>query len=294
LNRESAIESLAATSPHERLKAARFFARGGQSEDLLLLRKARRVEVVSYVQASLDRAIARLSNMAPSSTPDPAGEFDVPEDVKRQLRSQAVDWVAGLLLHEVASPIGLVKRSASREINDFDASRTKRHLENLERIFESIEQLKGATATPKPERFDLAETIAEIVNVEPNSTGIEISLVGPKPMVILSDPTLVRLVVRNGFQNAIEAASLSIPTHPAPVVINWGETDVDYWVSVLDRGPGIVGSTEAAFGIGKTTKSGHSGFGLAISRQAIETLGGTVTLEPAVQGGALYQARWER
>ena len=63
---------------------------------------------------------------------------------------------------------------------------------------------------------------------------------------------------------------------------------------MLDKGPGIVGPTESAFDIGKSTKQGHCGFGLAIARQAIETLGGTVSLQPVVGGGALYEARWER
>ena len=41
------------------------------------------------------------------------------------------------------------------------------------------------------------------------------------------------------------------------IVITWGETDVDYWVAVLDRGAGSDRSqSESAFGIGKTTKKG--------------------------------------
>ena len=76
--------------------------------------------------------------------------------------------------------------------------------------------------------------------------------------------------------------------------MTWGMTDIDYWVAVLDRGPGIVGPAESTFGIGETTKKGHSGFGLAIAKQAIETLGGACTLQPAAEGGARFEIRWER
>lgn len=293
---EEALHVLGAGPTHERLKAARLLARNAQAGDLAALRRARQIETVSYVKTTLDRAINRLCNLPLTIAPDPADEFDVPEQLKRQIKSQAVEWIAGLLLHEIASSIGLVKRSASREVLDYNNSRTKRHLDNIERVFEAIEQLKGAAAVPRPERFDLAELLGDIVNAEAAASGraSEISLVGQKPMMITSDPALVRLVVSNGVRNALEAVELTDHRESHPIVMTWGETDVDYWVSVLDRGVGIVGPTESAFEIGKSTKQGHSGFGLAIARQGIETLGGTVALESGADGGARYVARWER
>ena len=45
-------------------------------------------------------------------------------------------------------------------------------------------------------------------------------------------------------------------SEPHQIVVTWGETDIDYWTAVLDRGPGVVGPVESAFGIGKTTKRG--------------------------------------
>jgi signal transduction histidine kinase len=108
------------------------------------------------------------------------------------------------------------------------------------------------------------------------------------------DPALVRLGISNGVRNAVEAVGEGLSDEPHPIVVAWGETDVDYWVAVIDRGPGIVGLLESAFEIGKTTKKGHSGFELAIARQAVETLGGTSILQPAAGGGAHYEIRWER
>lgn len=295
MTREGAITLLSSGSTHERLKASRFLTRYAQATDLDALRRARQTEVVSYVKASLDCAIARISNLPAAITRDPGDEVDVPDDLKRQIRSQAVEWIAGLLLHEIASPIGLAKRAASREIPDYLQSRTRRHLESIDRTFEAIEQLKGAAAAPKPEQFDLSELLSEIVNAEvPDGQALDVSLVGPKPMIVTSDPALVRLAICNGVRNALEAVAATAPSEVHPIVITWGETDVDYWVAILDRGVGIVGPPEAAFEIGKSTKKDHRGFGLAIARQAIETLGGTVVLAPAAQGGARYEARWER
>lgn len=290
MTREEALDAIKTGSTHGRLKAARALLRNAVGSDLRELKRALGIETVSYVKSTLERAIARLENLPRAAPPDGEDDIRIPEDIRRQAESRATKWIAGLLLHEVGAPIGLVKLTASREIPNYEVSRTRMHLENLERIFEAIEQLKGATAAPKPERFDLAELIAAIAN-ELDEGLTSTSLLGPKPFLITSDPVLLRLVIVNGLRNAAEAAS---DIEADPVVVAWGQTDIDYWVSILDKGPGIVGPSEAAFGIGKTTKKGHSGFGLAVARQAIETLGGTVTLEPAAQGGAKYEARWER
>ena len=113
-------------------------------------------------------------------------------------------------------------------------------------------------------------------------------------MLITSDPRLLQLAICNGVRNAIEAVIESGSNDPHAVVVTWGETDVDYWITIIDRGPGVVGPIGPAFDIGKTTKQGHSGFGLAIARQAMETLSGHVTLQPAVSGGTHYVLRWAR
>ena len=211
-----------------------------------------------------------------------------------QIRTEVTEDVTGQLLHEIASPIDLVASASAREIPDYEASRTKKHVDSLKRIFEAIEQLKGTTAIPSPNEFDLAELLAEIEAEVGGSGAVEVSLHGAKPMLITSDFSLLRLAVSNGIRNAVEAVADAQGNEPHPIIVIWGETDVDYWVAVLDCGPGLVGPAESAFGIGKTTKRGHSGFGLTIARQAIETLGGACTLQPAAEGGARFEVRWER
>lgn len=186
--------------------------------------------------------------------------------------------------------------SAKREIKDeWEASATRRHLETIRRVFDAVEMLKNAAGVPRPQQFDLANMLQEFIEAEVPTALPWISPLGPKPFVITSDPGLVRMVVGNGIRNAVEAIEgTEAAPHEHAIVINWGETDADYWVSVLDGGPGIPGPIESAFEIGKSTKKRHSGFGLAIARQAIDTLTGNVTLEPAREGGAVYTARWKR
>lgn len=294
MTQEEALHGLSSDSAHERLKAARFFARNSDLSDLQLLRNALKAENVSYVRTGLELAIKRASNSATPSAAETTEEFEIPLDVRARIRNEVTEEVAGQILHEIASPVGLIASAAAREIPDFEHSKIKRYVENLQRVFEAIEQLKGAASVPKPDEFDLAALLAEIVSEEVGDKDVEVSLHGAKPMLITSDQALVRLAVSNGIRNAIEAVVSPLLQEPHAIVVIWGETDVDYWVAVLDRGPGLVGPAESAFGIGKTTKKGHSGFGLTIARQAVETLGGTCTLQPAMEGGARFEIRWER
>lgn len=294
MTREEALESLSSSSAHVRLKGARFLARNSDPSDLRLLQDALRAETVSYVRQSLVRAMTRASRAAMSVTSGVLEEIETPIDIRIRIRTEATKEVAGQLLHEIASPVGLIASAAGREIPNYEESRTKRHVESLKRIFGAIEQLKSATAVPNPIEFDLAELIAELEAEAAGTSAADVSLHGPKPMLITSDPALLRLAVSNGLRNAVEAVANAQGDEPHSIIVSWGETDVDYWVAVLDRGPGLVGPMEAAFGIGKTTKNGHSGFGLAIARQAIETLDGACTLQPATEGGARFEVRWER
>lgn len=295
MGREDALASLTSPSAHVRGRAARALGQAGAPADLAAVRKALRREDVSYVRYAMEDTLRKLSDRV-APVDDDADDDGVPAEVRQQIYGRAVEWVTGSLLHEIASPVGLAIRSAKREIGEgWEASATRRHLETIRRVFDAIEMLKDAAGVPRPQELDLAALLQDFVDGEVADASGWISPIGPKPFLLKGDPGLIRMAVGNGVRNAVESvASVDRPAGEHAVVINWGATDVDYWVSVLDRGAGISGPAEAAFAVGRTTKQRHSGFGLAIARQAIETLAGTVTLEPARDGGAVYTARWRR
>jgi signal transduction histidine kinase len=296
MTREGALVQLTADSAHERLKAARLLARNGEPSDIQNLRKALQVETVSYVRTSLNLAIKRLTaSGSQAKNENFVEEYLIPPDLRRQIKNEVTEELARQLLHEISSPVGLIAISAEREIDDFEHSKTKNHIDNLRRVFDAIEQLKIASAVPKPTEFDLALLLSSIVEAEAGQRLVDVvSLYGVKPFLINSDPALVSLAASNGIRNAVDAIVSLEGTQPHQIIVSWGDTDIDYWVVVLDRGIGIVGPVEAAFEIGKTTKPGHSGFGLAIARQSIETLGGSCSLQPAAEGGTYFEIRWER
>ena len=295
MTRKEALKQLTADSAHDRLKAARFLIRNCMPEDASGLRRVLQHETVSYVRTSLKLALTRIENAGQDLTSCHIEENeDLPDpDLLVQIKNQITEQITGQILHEVASPVGLLAASATREIPNFNSSKTKVHIENLQRVLEAIEQLKVASATPKPREFDLSGLLLDIVTNTEGSQQVDVSLHGTKPFIITSDEALLSFALSNGIRNAIEAVMERTSDEPHPVIITWGETDIDYWVVVIDRGDGIDGPVESAFGIGKTTKHGHSGFGLTIAKKAIETLGGSCILQPAVGGGAHFEIRWE-
>lgn len=294
MDRAEALQQLRSTSPHERLKAAQFFAKHFTQTDLPNLHAARNRESVAYVKRRLDAAIERAEGSTGDTQRSGATvEPEVPEILRTEIRAKAVEWVSGTLLHELEPIIGQLRTAATREVPQFEDSRVKAHLDQLERVFLGIYCLREATATPRIEEFDLAFLIKDIIAQE----GAEkiVSPQGQQPFVISSDPRLLTLAICNGLRNAVEAVeSVLEETGGHPIVITWGITDVDYWIAILDQGPGIVGLAEGAFNIGTTTKRGHIGFGLAIARQAISTLEGNVVLSSAQGGGARLEIRWDK
>lgn len=292
MTREDALGLLNDPSAHVRLKAARHLRTECQAEDLPALRARRGQETVSFVREALDAAIASAGKHAQPAAS--SGEtFEIPDDLRRELRAEAVRWIAGLLLHELSSPIGLVELAAAQEVPEYAGSQTKARIDNAKRVFEAIELLKNAATGARREAFDLGKLIEEVIFDERQDRPVEVTVHGPKPMMTNADPKLLRLAIANGLRNAFDATEVLELAARKPIVVTWGATDINHWISVIDIGVGLAHSPERAFEIGRTTKRRHSGFGLAIARQAMETLGGGASIQPATGGGAQYELKWD-
>ncbi|MEB3368909.1 sensor histidine kinase [Saccharopolyspora mangrovi] len=108
----------------------------------------------------------------------------------------------------------------------------------------------------------------------------------------LRAPVEVMTVVGNLVDNAVDAARVGA-ARPARVEVDLLADGTALHVSVLDSGDGVAEEArEEIFAEGVSSKrSGGSGLGLALSRQAARSLGGEVRLAgPAGQPGALFVA----
>ncbi|MCX4104763.1 ATP-binding protein [Aeromonas hydrophila] len=300
MNRAQALELLSTGSSHERFRAAYFLVKSAELVDLSALNSAKHSETDAYVLNLLDAAIKNVQHASrPELVQSAVPESELSgEELLAVAKAQAIEWVSGLLLHEIGAKLGLVSFAASQDIADYESSLTKLYMNNLQSIFDAIGQLRSAANPPKYEDFDLSVLVEDITSIELHDSEIEVSFFGIRPFMVTSSKQLIRLALGNGIRNAIEAVAAltesANESYSKTVVVTWGKTDSEYWISIIDSGVGILDAPPNLFDVGKTTKSGHPGFGLAIAKQAMETLDGVISLENSASYGAKYEMRWGR
>lgn len=96
-------------------------------------------------------------------------------------------------------------------------------------------------------------------------------------------------ILGNLLENALEAVSHSPPRERrVDMFVTDGNDDI--YIEVSDSGPGIAPEhLPYVFSSGFSTKSGeHRGIGLALTKSAVEELGGTIHVNNQHEGGALF------
>jgi signal transduction histidine kinase len=197
-------------------------------------------------------------------------------------------------MHEIEPLLGSLRLAAETEIEDFEASATRRALDRLDEFLEALSRLKRAASAPKVEEFALDEIVQQCIQEARAPQEIQIRKSGPLACIVEGDSGLVSLTFANGLRNAIEATvAVGKDTARLPITVGWGTTDLEYWVSVVDVGMGFRGNIQRAFDIGTTTKMGHLGMGLAIANQAMTSMGGRTLLVPN-ERGVRFEMRWPK
>ena len=193
-----------------------------------------------------------------------------------------------MLVHDARPLLQRVEVVAEDEIDDYEGSDTERALGRLRELFQAMERLADASASPTFVEFDLRDSILSAISDSGASTK-RVSVPRADPLSVTGDPSLLSLVLVNFVRNAVESLDGS---SPPPVVVTFGTTDADVWVSVLDEGRGLpVGNFMEP---GQTTKnrSDHFGYGLAIAERAARSFRATIRLSPRQPRGTAAEVRW--
>ncbi|MFN3596085.1 MAG: sensor histidine kinase [Rubricoccaceae bacterium] len=129
---------------------------------------------------------------------------------------------------------------------------------------------------PVPVRVAPAALAADLLRaLGPAADPVVLADLLPDGFTADTDPALLRQILLVLLQNALEAAP---PGSPVTLVLAVAGTALTAEV----RNEAAVPPDERAFTLFHTTKSSHLGLGLPLARRLAESMGGTLTLAPAL------------
>lgn len=220
---------------------------------------------------------------------------DFVADASHELRTPLTSILANLELleEELARAGGPSDPEAASEIAG-SALRSSRRMRRLVGDLLLLARADAGRQVP-PRPVDLARVAAEAVaEAAPLASGHHVSLdlpdVGHTEVEGSSDD-LHRMVL-----NLVENAMIHTPAG-TPVVVSVHARDGAVVLEVADRGPGVAPERRAriferfARDAGDRTSVSGSGLGLAIVRAVADAHGGTVSVDEAEGGGALFAIR---
>ena len=203
-------------------------------------------------------------------------------------RLSSLGQLSAVVAHEIRNPLMIIKsaarrlrRSAEPEVAEIAGS-----------IDEEVGRLNHVVADvldfARPIAFDLAPADLDRLcrdaaqAVEASSGGMSINVISPAERAsIVTDAERLRAVLVNILSNAHQAlqGSAEPQTTEAPITVTLSRAPRDRWrIAVADHGPGIApADLPRVFDPFFTTRRGGSGLGLALARNIVEGLGGTIT-----------------
>lgn len=203
--------------------------------------------------------------------------------------------------HEIRNPLGGIELFAGLLADK--VSHDKKAEEHLDRIQREISHLKDIVnsfleyARPKePHREDcqLSETLTEAgLLLEDQMKKQGISLLIPEEInsiTVLADPTHLKRIVLNLFQNAVQAMP-----DGGEIEIRWSQKYDSVFLFIKDKGRGIPQDVqEKIFVPFFTTREKGTGLGLSIVKGLAEANGGSIRLIQSDKYGTEFEVQFER
>lgn len=229
--------------------------------------------------------------------------------VARELAEQASRMKSNLLRmmsHELRTPVTAVQlqltlfeRAEERSLNERQRVALERIRRSLRRLLDLIEsaleyaRIESGRFELRPSSFSFVDTVCEVVQelssyAEQKGIDLRLEVEGRVPP-LESDRQLVRLVTVNLVANAVKS------TNEGGVTVRVLHRDQGHGLVVEDTGPGIPPSlAEEVFQPFKQVddirfrEGAGSGLGLALVKEMVSALGGTIRLDSSDERGASF------
>lgn len=249
-------------------------------------------------------AVGRLKDATHLMSAITARSFRLWQGRYEREQKDLLETYGRVLSHELGNRLGAGETALRLLQSDLDIEpdRTERllelALESIERGLRTVDDIdslrRPVSLSSKDASIGLSLLMTESVRLartEAEQAGIVVEVEGAIPGVRVAGPP-VRVALSNLLGNAIKY-------HHADGARRWVRLNTvveggELVFCVEDNGPGIPEEDrERVFGPyfrGNVDEDG-SGLGLAITRDAIERVGGTVSLKSGREGGALFEVR---
>lgn len=203
--------------------------------------------------------------------------------------------------HELRSPLARMRAELEVDMaqpDSADHSATQQSLldetESLQRLVDDLLLLAksdGDGTLGRREAVDLDDVVMREVSRMREAGGLAIDSSSVSAAQVVGDPTHLARVVRNVLENARQHGGSS-------VTVSLVERDGQAVLTVADDGAGIPEDLRErvferfARADDARVRTGHSsGLGLAISREIVTSMGGSITLDPDHHPGASFVVR---
>ncbi len=200
--------------------------------------------------------------------------------------------------HELRTPLAVMKARIEAMMDGvIEADRAgleslQAELDSLTRLIGSMEDLTKAEAgflkKSPPEKVLLREFLEGIVTgMEPlfMDKGLKLEIAGGQELPVFTEPEKLEKVLKNVIKNAANH------TMEGGVLLKYGFEGAMFYVEVKDTGKGMapdeLGRIFDRFYKGKDSKG--FGLGLAIARELIEVMGGSITAQSRPGTGSVFR-----
>lgn len=240
-------------------------------------------------------------------------------DVLRARRNERIGaWrdIARRIAHEIKNPLTPIRTSVetlqrmhAKKHQDFDevfAESTTMIIEEVDRLTNIVNEFSrfARMAPPHAEELDLREIVEHVValhsttDAAPNAATVRAELPLDALMVRADRAQLTQVLV-NLVKNSLDALASSRTDGSGDVLVYAarpeGSGEYAAIVEIIDNGPGVpIAMKDLIFDPYFTTKPNGSGLGLAIAYRIVSDHGGTIEIDSATTGGAIFRVRLTR
>jgi signal transduction histidine kinase len=225
----------------------------------------------------------------------------------QRVRFQALSVMSSGVAHELRQPLQVIRSEAGNittrlkqlKIEDAVIRKAQQSIDlSIERIDQKIQLISALTGSrlDVPSEIDMTQVIKEECDQfteRLQEKGIELQLHLPASHdAVVSDP-LVRMIVKNMIDNAINALGDVKDARKRQIQIGLKHENDAHVVSVQDNGQGIPAEVqEKLFAKFATDTTGGMGVGLYVCQLLLKSHGGAITFETTEGKGTTFAAQF--